>query len=230
MEDKHPIKFSLGQFVILLGVEVVVLALVFLLGARFGGTFFPDFYTKQFSSSRPYRALEPEPRVDREAAPPKSDKLMDTLGEEETEEASDPAEDAPHFQVGEDGEAQPVHEEEWEDEPEQEGQEPEERLTVNKSLVKHPFEKQTIVRFKSSGGNNFAVEVGEYFDELIASKKISTLKDNGYEAYMVIKNDSGSSPVFAVRVGLFGDRQVAEEFATRMSNKQGIELQVVPVN
>jgi hypothetical protein len=47
---------------------------------------------------------------------------------------------------------------------------------------------------------------------------------------LVKKNDSGSSPVFAVRVGLFGDRQVAEEFATRMSNKQGIELQVVPVN
>ena len=41
MEEKYPIKFSLSQFILLLGVEIVVLSLVFLLGARFGKAIFP---------------------------------------------------------------------------------------------------------------------------------------------------------------------------------------------
>jgi len=225
MEEKHPIKFSLGQFIILLGVEVVVLALVFLLGARFGGALFPSFYAKQFSNPSQYFDLKPDRGGGFENARPLSNKLVDTLDPEDQGEDSE--EDIPHFRVDANGVRRSADPEELED---SDHEFKEDHLSVNKNLWNNPLEKQTMVRFKSSGSNAYAVQVGEYFDELIAAKKIDSLKKKGYEAYLVIQNPSRRSPTFTVRVGIFGERGLAEEFATRMSNKQGIELRVVSAN
>lgn len=226
MEEKHPIRFSLAQFIILLGVGVVLLSLVFILGARFGGAVFPDFYARQFETKSLYQGLQPEKtQVKRGEEPPKSDKLVDTLDEEED---GSPSQDAPHFQVGSDGISRQVEQNGNYDSAYEE--EEEDELTVNKSLMTHPAEKNTMVRFKSSGHSKFAIEVGEYFDELIASNKISQLKNKGYEAYLVINKPNSSSPTYAVRVGVFSDRQMADDFATQLSNRQGLELRVVHIN
>ena len=77
MEEKYPIKFSLSQFILLLGVEVVVLSLVFLLGARFGKTIFPESAAPVASNQRGFQDLAPSaPRAAK--APPQHDKLVDT--------------------------------------------------------------------------------------------------------------------------------------------------------
>ena len=78
MEEKYPIKFSLGQFILLLSVEIVVLALVFLLGARFGGTIFPVYHIDQASAvNHPYQGLEPKAKSSGEAQAKAPGKLTD---------------------------------------------------------------------------------------------------------------------------------------------------------
>jgi len=220
MEEKYPIKFSLGQFILLLGVEVVVLALVFLLGARFGGTIYPGFHAEQVAANHAYQGLDPrEPKAKAPAEPKSSGKLTD--GEE-------PAE-APTVVEGQEGQAGT---DEAGAEPSEGDEAPtrQEKLQENKSIIGNPNDKNTAVRFKSSGNSKFAVEVGKYFDEILASREIDKLKGKGIDAYLVIDSRGGSSPSFGVRVGSFGDRKLAEDFAAKMSNEQGMELRVVQVD
>jgi cell division septation protein DedD len=220
MDEKYPIKFSIGQFIILLAVQVCILSLVFLLGARLGGEVFPMFYAHQFSQKSPYQELATGRTAVPEGAPRRMEPLEEAVEEEIVEE--DPAAEAPHYQVGADGEVEAL-EEDNADAPLVE----EPAVALHKNPLENPADKNTMIRFKSSGNAKFAVEVGEYFDEILASQKIGQLKDKGYEAYLVIKNPESESRSFAVRVGVFSDRSLAEEFATQMSNKQGIELRVV---
>ncbi|MFO1462546.1 MAG: SPOR domain-containing protein [bacterium] len=218
MEEKYPIKFSLSQFILLLGVEVVVLSLVFLLGARFGKTIFPESNLPVAVNPRGFQDLAPPaPRV---KAPPQHDKLVDSEGSQEGEaaqaEGEDPNQDIPTYQVGADGSLRPAPQAE----PAQEN------IAVNKSLIATNVDKNTAVRFKSSGNSKFSIQVGEFFDELLASREITKLKAKGYEAFLVI-DQRGSTPSFDVRVGSFGDRKLAEDFAAKMSNEQNVELRVV---
>ncbi|HCU25256.1 MAG TPA: hypothetical protein DF383_09575 [Deltaproteobacteria bacterium] len=222
MEEKYPIKFSLSQFILLLGVEIVVLALVFLLGARFGKTIFPEPAASLASLPPGYRDLVPaEARAPRL---PSQDKLVNSetdAGEEEDNEMEDPTgADIPTYQVGADGSVRPA----------QPATPPLPRnVEVNKSILTTNIDKTTMVRFKSSGNAKFAVKVAEFFDEALASREVTRLKQRGYEAYLVIDEMRGS-PEFEVRVGSFGDRKLAEDFAAKMSNAQNLELRVVQVN
>ncbi len=232
MEEKYPIKFSLGQFILLLGVNMVVLALVFLLGARFGGEIFPSFYAKRGAAAKKFQGLAPEGAPAQAVGTQTGSKLMDSSPEEETKSGTegDPAKGAPHFQVDEDGTAQLKEEDPFAEEEGEEAAEEEpaaQPLAENKHLLLNPADKHTMVRFKSSDNSKFAVQVGEYFDELLASRKIGALKQKGIEAYLVIKNAGKSSQIYLVQVGSFSDRRLAEQFATQMSNSQGIELRVV---
>ncbi|MGH7830816.1 MAG: SPOR domain-containing protein, partial [Candidatus Binatia bacterium] len=95
----------------------------------------------------------------------------------------------------------------------------------------HPgIGKSTMIRFKSSENTKFAVEVGQYFDEILASNEITRLRQKGLEPYMEIVEDRSGNPAFSVRMGSFGDRTVAERYAVKISNEKGLELRVVQVN
>lgn len=218
MEEKYPIKFSLSQFILLLGVEVVVLSLVFLLGARFGKTIFPEPAQPLAAQQRAFQDLAP-PAPKAAKAQPQHDKLVDT--EEGAEgavpgEGEDVNQDIPTYHVGADGSTRPA--------PRQEPVQ--ENLAVNKSLIATNVDKNTMVRFKSSGNSKFSIQVAQFFDELLASREITKLKSKGYEAYLVI-DQRGATPSFDVRVGSFGDRKLAEDFAAKMSNQENVELRVV---
>lgn len=220
MEEKYPIKFSLSQFILLLGVEVVVLSLVFLLGARFGKTIFPEPVQPMAANSRGFQELAPPaPRAAK--APPQQDKLVNTeeetaAGEANTGEGEDAYADIPTYEVGADGSTRPAA-------PQAPAPE---NIAVNKSLIATNVDKNTMVRFKSSGNTKFSIQVAQFFDELLASREITKLKGKGYEAYLVIDQRS-STPSFDVRVGSFGDRKLAEDFAAKMSNQENVELRVV---
>lgn len=227
MEDRHPIHFSLSQFIILMGVGIVVMALVFILGARLGGQIFPEFYSAQFKSSTMLTGLAPDVQGGRVIeALPRSDQLVDTLEEPEAEEKeAELGEDVPHFAVGADGKTQPSDREEWEKVADQY-----DVLTVNKSLVRNSIDKDTVIRFKSSGNSKFTVEVADFFDELLASRKISILKKQGYEAYLYIKNPGSASPAYSVRMGVFSDRGLADQYASQMATRENLELRVVEID
>ncbi|MCE9624089.1 MAG: SPOR domain-containing protein [Deltaproteobacteria bacterium] len=157
-------------------------------------------------------------------APPQQDKLVNTEEAQEGDapqaEGDEAAQDIPTYQVGADGSLRPAPEQEAQGRPEPEN------IAVNKSLIATNIDKNTMVRFKSSGNSKFSVQVAEFFDELLASREITKLKSKGYEAYLVI-DQRGATPSFDVRVGSFGDRHMAEQFATKMSNEQNVELRVV---
>lgn len=222
MEEKYPIKFTLGQFILFIGVQLIIFSLVFLLGARFGGAIFPGFYAGQSSQKVSEKAVTHKEEFSGTESQ-KMDRLVDTL-EPEPEE-NDPGAGAPHFQVGANGELESSGTEQ-----ERVPQEEEQGLAVNRRLIQNPVDKNTVIRFKSSNNSKFAVEVGEYFDEMLASRKIDQLKEKGYDAYLVIKNPQAASPSFAVRIGVFADRKMAEDFASELSNRQGLELRVVQVD
>ncbi len=235
MEEKYPIKFTLGQFVLLLGVAVVLFSLIFLLGARFGGQLFPDFYAKQFGTQGPLASLAPTGLSAGAKIGPKANLLVDTIedevveGEEEILEEDNEAADFPEYQVGADGS---VWEKNGRAEEESENLEPveSESVHVNQRLIHTKADPNTVIRFKSSGNSRFTVEVADYFDEFLASHKITELKNQGLEAYIHIKNPGSEAPTFSVRVGAFADRSLAERFATDVSNKQNLELRVVQMN
>ncbi len=248
MEEKHPIRFSWGQFIVLLSLQVVMLGLVFILGARFGGAVFPEFYNRQFSKPIPFQDLNPEAGEEPKERSAANDRLVDSPVQEpddqggeleaqaeqkhsEPENESDAAPDAraPLIQVGADGSAHTLESEEESDAPEPEAQEERQPLAVNKSLTRNPIDLNTVVRFKSSGHSKFSIEVGEFFDEMLASKRINDLKKKGYDAFLVIENPGSSTPSYGVRVGVFSDRQIAEQTAVEMSNRQGMELRVIQV-
>jgi hypothetical protein len=227
MEDKHPIYFSLGQFIILISVGIVVMALVFILGARLGGQIFPEFYSAQFKTPSLMASLTPSPMEGRVIeAPPRADQLVDTLGDKENQEqGKELGDDAPHIAVGPDGKTESNDQEQWEKVADQY-----DVLTVNKGLIRNNVDKDTVVRFKSSGNSRFTIEVANFFDELVASQKISALKKQGYEAYLYIKNPGSSSPTYSVRMGVFSDRRLADQYASQMATKQNLELRVVEIN
>lgn len=220
MEEKYPIKFSLSQFILLLGVEVIVLALVFLLGARFGGTIFTGFISTP-TASGPYQSLDPKSPAANNSKVMKSQdsKLVDSL-----DPAEEPAEEEAN---GEAKEQQNVAAQEEAGEAEDVGNK---NLQINKSLIHSVADKNTMVRFKSSGNTKFTIEVNHYFDEVMASQEITKLKQKGYEAFLVIDQQRSGVPQYSVRVGSFGDRRMAEQLSVKMSNEQGLELRVVQVD
>lgn len=229
-EEKYPIRFSLSQFILLIGVAVVLFSLVFLLGARFGGQIFPGFYAKQFQQTGPLAGLAPTGEQTGSKTAPRANLLMDTPeeevyeGEEIIEEEILPEDQVPEYQVGSDGSI-------YEKEPE-EDLEPvdSQSFRVNQRMMHSKADPNTVIRFKSSGNSRFTVEVADYFDEILAARKISQLKNQGLEAYIHIKNPGSTAPTFSVRLGAFSDRNLAEAFATDLSNKQNLELRVVQVN
>lgn len=236
MEEKYPIKFTLGQFILLLGVAVVLFSLIFLLGARFGGQMFPDFYAKQFNNQGPLAGLAPTGESAGAKIGPKANLLVDTMdeevvdGEEEIVEEEEVVEedDVPEYHVGANGQV-------WEKNRghvKDEDLEPvdSKSVQVNPRLIHAKVDPNTVIRFKSSGNSRFTVEVADYFDEFVASHKITELKNKGLEAYIHIKNPSSDAPTFSVRVGAFSDRSLAERFATDLSNKQNLELRVVQMD
>ncbi len=243
MEEKHPIRFSWGQFIVLLSLQVVMLGLVFVLGARFGGAVFPEFYSRQFSKAIPFQDLNPEAAEETKERSATNDRLVDSPAQEsgsearveekhqerETEPDEAPDAQAPLIQVGADGSTHTLEPEEESEAEAPEAQEEQQPLAVNKSLNRNPIDLNTVVRFKSSGHSKFSIEVGEFFDEMLASKRISDLKKKGYDAFLVIGNPGSSTPSYGVRVGVFSDRQVAEQTAVEMSNRQGMELRVIQV-
>lgn len=232
MEQKYPIQFSLGQFVILFGVAVVLLGLSFFLGARFGDKIFPEHYAYRFGTVEPYQALQPQGQPDFQGIPT-SNRLMNSEEENFEEEEEDGAA-IPHFQVDGNGAkqahqayaiTQPAMPEGWQ--PDEDAQ----NLTRPPgAFVPTAADKHTVVRFKSSDFSKFSIEVAEYFDELLAAQRIRHLKEHGYEAYLHIENPNSRAPIFIVRVGAFSERTQAESFATKMSNQEKLELRVVRVN
>lgn len=220
MEQKYPIQFSLGQFVILFGVVVLLLGSSFFLGARFGDKIFPGHDTKGAASSEPYLALQPQ-------TPLAPSRLMGGGDLHENAEApSQEGDSIPHFQADANGVLTPqephVADQPWADQDLQAQTPP--------AFVPTAADKHTVVRFKSSGFSKFSVEVSEYFDELLAAQRIRHLKEQGYEAYLHIENPGSRAPTFVVRVGAFAERGQAEAFATQMSNQEELELRVVRVN
>lgn len=230
-EEKYPIRFSLSQFILLIGVAVVLFSLVFLLGARFGGQIFPDFYAKQFQQTGPLAGLAPTGEQTGSQTAPRANLLMDTPEEEidageeiiAGEEILD-EDQVPEYQVGADGS---VYEKEAEEDFEPVDSQ---SFKVNQRMMHRKADPNTVIRFKSSGNSRYTVEVADYFDEILAARKISQLKNQGLEAYIHIKNPGSAAPTFSVRLGAFSDRNLAEAFATDLSNKQNLELRVVQVN
>ncbi len=215
MEEKYPIRFSLGQFIVLLGVEVLVLALVFLLGARFGGGIFEKYYAASGAADE-YQALNPDAKKTKKSSKKSDEKLMGSSSEE-----AEPAvpEETDEAQVADEDTTAP-------EEPRDENV----QAAPKQAFAGKAANKNTMVRFKSSDNSKFAIEVGSYSEEGQASREVAKLKQKGYEAYIVIEDFQASTPNFLVRVGSFGDRKTAEDFSAKMSNAQGLELRVVQVD
>ncbi|MCB1214605.1 MAG: SPOR domain-containing protein [Deltaproteobacteria bacterium] len=216
-----------SALIIGLGSGLIVSLLVgsFFLGALLGPRLFPSrsegLYVSQ-SRELPHSKKKKTKKTKKTRRLSKlTDPWEDTYDQEEDSYLE---EDAPQYRVNAEGELV-------------EDQEGDEETLAEEGLEEEPLEEEsrpidpnTFVRFKASANSRFAIQVTEQFDELAASYYLKQLREQGIDAYLAIKNPDSPEKSYAVRVGTFTDRSVAEDFAADLSNRLQRDLQVVLID
>lgn len=85
-----------------------------------------------------------------------------------------------------------------------------------------PSTKQ-VVKIKSTGGADFAVQVGSYPDVKEASYRVEEWKSKGYQAYLMIADLGEKGQWYRVRIGAFANKDEAGKYLGSMKGKEGIE-------
>lgn len=80
-----------------------------------------------------------------------------------------------------------------------------------------------------SDTGRFAVQVGAYRERLNSDAMVQKLAARGFEAYVVEIQRDGQPPLFAVRVGRFGDRASAVKTATSLRSRAGVSVVVLSI-
>lgn len=214
-------------FLLALG-AVLILALVFLLGARLGGNF---SYNPEEASVEEESQIESPKEVEtsERQEPTKLTESISTKDEETYEPDNQLDAGAPKYEVTSEGDSLPMEEAQIGNEPAASLGERQQDMDTGAGPMYVSKNPHTMIRFKSSGHSRFAVQIGEYHDEALATKVINDLHKKGYDAYLVIENPNSYARNYCVRVGAFPEHQAAETLATSLSNDQGMELQVVRI-
>jgi len=80
-----------------------------------------------------------------------------------------------------------------------------------------------------SDSGRFAVQVGAYRERLNCDAMVQKLTTRGFEPYVVEIVRDGKSPLYAVRVGRFGERGAAAKAASALRSKAGVSVVVLSI-
>lgn len=80
-----------------------------------------------------------------------------------------------------------------------------------------------------SDSGRFAVQVGAYRERLNCDAMVQKLTTRGFEPYVVEIVRDGRSPLYAVRVGRFGERGAAAKAASALRSKAGVPVVVLSI-
>lgn len=75
----------------------------------------------------------------------------------------------------------------------------------------------------------FAVQVGAYRERLNCDAMVQKLSARGFEPYVVEIERDGQAPIYAVRVGRFGDRASAAKAASSLRTRAGVSVVVLSI-
>lgn len=81
----------------------------------------------------------------------------------------------------------------------------------------------------TSDSGRFAVQVGAYRERLNSDAMVQKLAARGFESYVVEIQREGQPPLFAVRVGRFGDRASAAKAASALRSRAGVSVVVLSI-
>lgn len=81
----------------------------------------------------------------------------------------------------------------------------------------------------TSDSGRFAVQAGAYRDRLNCDAMMQKLSARGFEPYVVEIEREGQAPLYAVRVGRFGDRAAAGKAASSLRSKVGVSVVVLSI-
>ncbi len=81
----------------------------------------------------------------------------------------------------------------------------------------------------ASESGRYTVQVGAYRNSLNSNAMVEKLASRGFEAYVVEIEREGQPPLYAVRVGRFGDRASAAKAATALRSKAGVSVVVLSI-
>lgn len=81
----------------------------------------------------------------------------------------------------------------------------------------------------TSDSGRFAVQVGAYRERLNSDAMVQKLSARGFEPYVVEIQRDGQPPIYAVRVGRFGDRAAAVKAASALRSKAGVSVVVLSI-
>ncbi len=81
----------------------------------------------------------------------------------------------------------------------------------------------------TSDSGRFAVQVGAYRERLNSDAMVQKLSARGFEPYVVEIQREGQPPLYAVRVGRFGDRAAAAKAASSLRSRAGVSVVVLSI-
>lgn len=81
----------------------------------------------------------------------------------------------------------------------------------------------------TSDFGRFAVQVGAYRERLNCDAMVQKLSARGFEPYVVEIERDGQAPLYAVRVGRFGERGAAARAASALRSKAGVSVVVLSI-
>ncbi len=92
-----------------------------------------------------------------------------------------------------------------------------------------PSAPTAITAAVGSDSGRFAVQVGAYRERLNCDAMVQKLTTRGFEPYVVEIVRDGKSPLYAVRVGRFGERGAAAKAASALRSKAGVSVVVLSI-
>lgn len=200
--DDYFCKFTFGQFVTLILLELVTLFFVFYLGARFG----PDLLGGSKAID------EPAPSVEE-----KEQKKVDYSFPERLSDGQSGA-----IQVKPSG----VTAEEFEKNPAPVVVPAPERLEPVKVEVEEIKPEPPKVKMKTG---LYAVQVGAFRSAGEAADAVEQWKKKGYSTFMTIGEVPNKGTWYRVRIGQFGDKNEAQTFLQRFKEKEKREAVLVKI-
>jgi cell division septation protein DedD len=92
-----------------------------------------------------------------------------------------------------------------------------------------PITSAASISSSTGDSGQFAVQVGAYRERLNCDAMVQKLTARGFEPYVVEIVREGKSPLYAVRVGRFGDRGSAAKEASSLRSKAGVPVVVLSI-
>lgn len=180
-----------------MGVELILLLLVFFLGGRFGASLFQNqIPVVQVEKKQEGRVLSEEKHVNKLTSD------QENLDQDDSDLETSSEDDHENIKV--------------KSENNQEKEVPKTALGNSNAII----------RIKSSSSDSFAVELQVFEDEARAAASLASWKGKGHQPYIVIE-DLGINKLYKVRVGNFGNKNEAISLANEIQSKEGVLTQVV---